>query len=61
MTMNDDLVVDVEQMYRSGIDVRRIAELLECDLITVYRALELLGLSNVEKEDPFDPWNTINS
>jgi DNA invertase Pin-like site-specific DNA recombinase len=54
-----DLYYDVEQMFIDGVKAKRIAEILGCNIQSVYRVLEDMGVSDSTEE--FDPYETINS
>ncbi len=58
MSKMSDLAYDIEQMYIEGISPKRIAEILECPIETVYDWIDGEGLSGGED---LDPYNTINS
>lgn len=40
-----ELYTDIEELYEGGVDARRIAEILDISLPTVYQVLEDMGVS----------------
>jgi DNA-directed RNA polymerase specialized sigma24 family protein len=58
MTKLAELAYDIEQLYIDGVSPKRIAEILECPLTTVYEWLEDVGMATAEDEtiDP-DEWD----
>jgi hypothetical protein len=46
MNSFEDLYWDIESMYIDGVGAKRIAQILECDLSTVYAVLEDMGVAS---------------
>jgi len=55
-----ELYYDIQEMYIDGVSAKRIAQILDCPLETVYQVLEDMGVADTPQED-FDPFQTINS
>lgn len=49
MSKFDDLYWDIEQMYIDGVNPKRIAENLDCDIQTVHEVLADMGVAELPR------------
>lgn len=57
MSKMAELYYDIESMYIDGVGAKRIAEILECPIDTVYAVLEDMGVADSpQKDEIYSPY-----
>jgi len=58
MSKMNDLSYEIEQLFIEGYSPKTIAVMMECPLEVVYDWIEA---QNIEVQEEYDPYDTINS
>lgn len=56
-----ELYYDIEQFYIDGVDARRIAQILDCPIETVYSVLTDMGVADAPQDEEYSPYGSLNS